>query len=442
MKVCVAGLWHLGSVTAACLAAFGHRVVGLDADPGVIAGLAEGKPPLFEPGLRELLAEGLREARLSFTTEAAPALAGAEAIWITHDTPVDADDNADVEAVLSRVEALFPHLPDGALVLVSSQLIAGCTRRLERLLAARGDLRSIEFAYSPENLRLGKAIEVFTRPDRVVVGARSERGRAIVRQLLAPIEDRLSFMSVESAEMTKHAVNAFLALSVTFANELAAVCEQVGADAKEVEHGLKSERRIGPGAYLSPGAAFAGGTLARDVQYLRALAREHRIPGALMAAVKQSNDEHRAWPQRKLAQCLSPLAGRRIAVLGLTYKPQTDTLRRSASLELCRWLLEQGARVDAHDPRVATTAPELPAQLTLHASALDAMREAEAVVIGTGWLEYQALDPGALVTAMSTKGARTKPLVIDAARFARQLDVAQIDYHAVGTPRSTAGVDA
>jgi UDPglucose 6-dehydrogenase len=220
MIVCVQGLWHLGSVTAACLAAAGHSVIGLDFDPVTVAKLTAGTAPIAEPGLDALLQQNAE--RLEFTRDATAA-AKADVLWVAYDTPVDAEDRADVEFVIAQVTRVLPHLRPGTVVIVSSQLPAGSTARLAR------EHSNVHFACSPENLRLGKAIAVFREPDRVVVGVRDQVARARIAELLAPITTRVEWMSIESAEMTKHAINAFLALSVTFANELAAVCERVGA---------------------------------------------------------------------------------------------------------------------------------------------------------------------------------------------------------------------
>ncbi|EQD40130.1 UDP-glucose 6-dehydrogenase, partial [mine drainage metagenome] len=212
--------------------------------------------------------------------------------------------------------------------------------------------KALSFACSPENLRLGKALDVFLKPDRVVVGVRSVRDKERIGRLLQPITDRIEWMSVESSEMTKHAINAFLATSVVFANEIASVCEMVGADAKEVERGLKTEQRIGPKAYLSPGVAFAGGTLARDIEFLKVVSQEHQLSIPLLESVKTSNDQHKGWVRHKLKALFPNLNGVVIVVWGLTYKPGTDTLRRSLAVELCDWLIEQGAKVRVHDPAV------------------------------------------------------------------------------------------
>ena len=360
MKVAVLGLWHLGSVTAACTAGAGHEVVGWDPDADVVAALAQGRPPVAEPGLADLVARELASSRLRVTTELASAVAAADIVWVAFDS-----------------------------------IAAG---------------RRVGFACSPENLRLGKAIEVFTRPDRVVIGVGDAAAKGQLLALFEPITDRLEWMSVESAEMTKHAINAFLATSVTFINEIATLCERTGADAKEVERGLKTERRIGPHAYLGPGAAFAGGTLARDVQFLRAIGREVGCETPLMAGVDASNREHRLWARRHLQALLGPLTQRTVAVWGLTYKPGTDTLRRSTAVELCGWLLEQGAYVRAHDP-AARALPGALAAVKRCATPVEAAMGAEALVVATEWPEYRRVDVDELAGAMA--GRR----VIDANRF-------------------------
>lgn len=414
MIVLVHGLWHLGSVTAACLAAAGHEVIGLDDD---VAQLREGKAPIAEPGLDELI--GKHRERLEFTTDPAAA-ARADVAWVTFDTPVDADDNADVQFVIDRVSKMLRHLRAGTVVIVSSQLPVGSVARLE---AIRPD---VKFAASPENLRLGKAIAVFSDPDRVIVGVRDEETKAVITELLAPITSKIEWMSVESAEMTKHAINAFLALSVTFANELASVCERVGADAKQVERGLKTESRIGPKAYLAPGGAFAGGTLARDVAFLTTIGARHDLALPLLAGVRPSNEAHKKWALRRLTERLGTLAGKTVAVWGLTYKPGTDTLRRSASVELCRDLANAGAKVVAWDPAVRDVG-DLP--ITLATSAAAALFGASALVIATEWPELAQVDLATCLPAMH------KRLVLDANRFlAKQFGAHDAEYYAVGVP--------
>jgi UDPglucose 6-dehydrogenase len=395
MKVCVTGLWHLGAVTAASLASVGHEVTAYDTDAGVVEALAAGTPPIFEPGLEELVGRGLAAGTLRPVADPAEAVRGASVVWVTYDTPVDAEDIADVDHVLDRVRALLPLLDEGTVVLISSQVPVGSTARLEAEAPA-----GISFAYSPENLRLGKALTVFLDPDRVVVGTRDEHGRQTVSALLAPVTERIEWMSVESAEMAKHALNAFLATSVTFINEVAAVCERVGADAAEVARALKTEERIGPKAYLGPGGAFAGGTLARDVRALTAIGDAEGLVTPLLHGIWVSNTAHRGWPRRTIGALLagdapstSPdaLAGKTVAVWGLTYKPGTDTLRRSSSVELCLDLIGAGAIVRAHDPAVTELPSDL-SEVTLMDDPFEAARGADALVIATEWPAYRELD--------------------------------------------------
>lgn len=422
MNITVLGLWHLGSVTAACCARH-FPVVGLDFDETTIAGLNQGKAPLLEPGLNELLQEGLAAGRLTFTTDPARACAKTDILWVTYDTPVDSNDESDLEAVYGPLRRTLPHLRAGALVLISAQMPVGTCAGLER------EFPQLNFASSPENLRLGRALDAFQKAERAVVGIRTEASRALLAELFAPFTPQVIFMRTESAEMVKHALNAFLALSVTFINEIARIGEHAGADAREVAAGLKSEPRIGPKAYLGPGGPFAGGTLARDVVTLTKLAARHGEAVSVIPAIKQSNDLHRGWTFRRLQARLGGLRGRRIALLGLTYTPNTDTLRRSAAVELGQQLVAAGAEVRSYDPAV----PELPAELAgLNASAsvAAAIEGAEAVVICTEWPQFRQADWPGLVRQLKA------PVILDANRFlAAQLkDLPGVEHISVGQP--------
>jgi len=409
LRVCVAGLWHLGVVTAACVAAAGHRVVAFDEDKAVVVGLAEGELPVDEPGLANLVRRELSAGSLRFTSDREKAARGAELVWIAYDTPVDADDRADVAFVVERARALVQASDPNAVILVSSQLPVGTTRLLEQ-----SSPPGRTFACSPENLRLGAAIDAFEEPDRIVVGIRPDRDRSQIEELFGSLAERIEWMDVESAELVKHGLNAFLAVSVAFANELATIAERVGADAAEVERGLKTERRIGPRAYLRPGAAFAGGTLARDVDYLTQIGEREHVPTHLLRAVRESNDEHRRWARRTLESLVGAdggLTGHVIGVWGLVYKHGTDTLRRSDSVELCRELTGAGAVVRAHDSAVRALPDDLRGSFTLCPTPLAAAEGASAVVVETDWPAYRAVDPGGLVAAMRT------PIVLDANGF-------------------------
>jgi UDPglucose 6-dehydrogenase len=401
MNIAVAGLWHLGTVTAGCLAAAGHSITGIDEDPALIARLNAAELPVAEPGLHEIFQAELASGRLRFSSSFAAA-AHADVVWVAYDTPVDDQDRADTEFVHSRALQLASHMRPGAVLLVSSQMPVGSIARLEREFASP----AVRFACSPENLRLGKALQVFRSPDRVVVGVRDPETRAILEAVWAPFAPRIEWMSVESAEMTKHAINSFLATSICFINEIATLCERTGADALEVERGLKSDLRIGPGSYLHAGGAFAGGTLARDIAFLRSISQKTATGVPLIDGVYSSNQYHKTWLPRRVAEVFAELPGKTVAILGLTYKPGTNTLRRSSAVEAAEWLHSQGAKVRAFDPQI----PELPAELApiieLAPTAEAAITGADALVVMTPWPEFKEIRP-----------EWAPEIVFDAARF-------------------------
>ncbi len=419
MNITVLGLWHLGSVTAAC-ASKHFKVTGLDFDETVVGNLLNGKAPLFEPGLDDLIADQIEARRLTFTCNAILACVDADVLWVAYDTPVNEADESDSAFVLDRLNAVLPNLAPGTLVLISSQLPVGTTAILQDRYP------QFRFAYSPENLRLGRAIEAFEKAERVVVGIPDDSKKDTLERVFDPFTDRIVFMRTESAEMVKHALNSFLAASITFINEIARVCEHVGADSSEVTAGLKSEPRIGPRAYLGAGGPFAGGTLARDVVTLTQLGEKLGIPLTLIPAIKQSNDEHRAWICQRLQKRFGDLRGRTFAILGLTYTPQTDTLRRSAAVDLCHDLLAAGAEVRAHDPAVT----ELPDDLSaVHLGTLaNALEGADAVIVCTEWPEFREALWSRLLPLLR------QPVVVDANCFleSQLRDCTGVELYCVG----------
>jgi UDPglucose 6-dehydrogenase len=379
----------------------------------------------LEPGLDELLSAGLTTKHLRFTTDAKAACANADVLWLCYDTPVNDHDESDVAFVLERLHRALAHLPKGALVLISSQLPVGTCRQLEQ------EFPQFHFACSPENLRLGRALDAFEKAGRVIVGLRNDAKKPLLEQLFKPFTPQVLFMRTESAEMVKHALNSFLALSITFINEIARLCEYTGADAKEVSAGLKSDIRIGPKAYLNPGGPFAGGTLARDVVTLTKLAAERHETLSLIPAIKQSNDLHRGWAFRKLQSRLGELRGKTISVLGLVYTPNTDTLRRSAAVELCGQLVAGGARVQAFDPALKSLPSEL-AAIALASSLAAALQGADAVVVCTEWPAFREALWADLLPRMANR------LFIDPNRFLdRELgNLSGVELVSVGKPDS------
>ena len=406
MRIAVVGLWHLGTVTAACLASVGHKVTAIDPDPNVVAGLQVGELPVQEPELAKMIESQVRLGNLRFSSQL-DAVAGNEVTWLAFDTPVDDNDVADVDSVIDRAITLLPLMSPGAIMLVSSQMPVGSVARLERRYKDLALNNRIRFACAPENLRLGKAIEVFLEPDRVVVGVRSREDRDLLEPIWTPFTTQMEWMSVESAEMTKHAINAFLATSIAFANEIARICERVGADSIEVERGLKSDLRIGRRAYLHPGAAYGGGTLARDITFLQTVALSNGLEPALFNGVKTSNDLHQNWLYDHFLRCVGPPRGKTVAVLGLTYKAGTSALRRSKALETCGWLCGEGALVRAYDPTVQIRQPEIPLAVHLAATPEAALDQADVLLVATEWPQFQSLLPETLVQRMRS------PLVID-----------------------------
>ncbi len=406
--ICVYGLWHLGLVTSACLAEAGFDVRASDPDPRRMEELLAGTLPIYEPGLEELIAAGRAAGKYRFVADPKEAAAGADIVWIAIDTPVDDDDRADVAQVMASVRALFRHLEDGAIVLSSSQLPVGTMGKLAAEYQAGGYGRAVDFCCSPENLRLGSAIAVFRKPGYVVVGADSERPRARLEALLGRFADTVIWTSLRSAEMVKHALNAFLATSITFSNEIARVCERTGASARDVERALRCDPRVGAKAYIRPGPAFAGGTLARDVVYLTALAAENRLDVPLLGHIVESNNAHRQWTYRRLLDLFGERLGQiTVAVLGLAYKAGTSALRRSQALELIRRLQAHGTAIRAFDPKVSLLDGEAFRHVRVCADIDSALAGADALALMTDWPEFRELDESRLKRLMRS------PCVLD-----------------------------
>lgn len=410
-RVAVIGLWHLGCVVSAVLAERGHLVSGTDFDAETVRKLQQGAPPLFEPGLAEAIGKRVREGRLAFRESMKEALAGADYAVVALDTVVDANDLSDLGPIERAVDAIGEFAGGEIQVVVMSQVPVGTCAQLDARLSRRaGPELKFSLVYQPENLRLGEALETFRRPDFIVLGAEEET--AIRRWLpLGDVVDvpRLA-MSWASAEMTKHALNAFLATSISFVNDLADAAEAAGADVRDVARALKHDRRIGAYAFLNPGPGFAGGTLGRDVQTLRGLAARAGRPTRLLDATLEVNSARLPRLLEKLRAACKGLKGKRVALLGLTYKPGTSTLRRSHALEFARLLEQEGASVQAYDPKVTEPAAETQG-IQLCADAAQAVSGADAVALLTPWPEFRQLDLRRL------KQLVREPVLLDAHNF-------------------------
>jgi UDPglucose 6-dehydrogenase len=425
MNIVVYGLYHLGCVTAACLAASNH-VVGLASDPQEIAPLLVGKMPIYEPGLEDLAKAGLKSGKLQFTSDPR-CIETCDLLWVCFDTPVDEEDIADTEYVLNHVRSVFPMLREGVIVLVSSQLPVGSIATLENDFRASWPDINVRFACSPENLRLGSAIDVFLKSERIVIGVRDTYTQIKLQPLLEPFCQNLIWISIESAEMTKHALNAFLALSVTYANELARLCEATGAKMSEVESALRAEPRVGRRAYIRPGSAFGGGTLARDVQFLSQLSNRvgENIP--VLSHIIESNRIHKNWPIQRLKILLGALNDKNIGLLGLSYKPGTDSIRRSVAIEIAQALLAEKAIVNAFDPQVSQL-PETLGSINIMEAVSDVFYGADAVLVTTEWLDFKELPVEDLVKLMR------EPVILDQNGFLEEnlRNIQRLTYLKVG----------
>ncbi len=399
-NLCILGLWHQGIVASACLAEAGYDVLAAEPNPALIDQLRAGHAPIFEPGLDDLLEQELKTGRLHFTTDARAATEGRLFVFLMHDTPVDENDQSDLSVVFKALEAAAPALADGVTLVVTAQVPVGtCDQLAARLGAMRPGL-AFSIVYIPENLRLGQAIDRFRKPPLPVMGSDDPAALDRVAGLLAPFSSQWLRVGLRAAEMTKHALNAFLATCVTFGNELGSLCDELGADAYQVVKALRMEERIGPKAMLLPGLGFSGGTLARDMQTLRGLGTRHGVTLPLLDGVWESNRQRNRLVVTKLTRALGGLRGRPLAVLGLTYKPDTSTLRRSAALEIIGYLADAGATLKAHDPRADRAEVARCTGFSFCESPYDAAAGAAALVLITPWKEYRHLDFARLRAAM------------------------------------------
>ena len=407
-RVCTLGLWHLGSVVSACLADLGYRVTGYDPDPGRVQDLRKAVPPLYEPGLPDLIGAGLDSGRLTFTSDLPEALAKASFVLFTFDTPVDDNDRADLSGIFATATEMAATLEDGATVIVMSQMPVGSCQEIERAIQRTCPKRRFGLVYSPENLKLGQAIDRFLRPPIVALGADDESALDAAEAFFGAIPAPKLRLNLRTAETLKHALNAFSATCISFSNEIAALCDEVGADAVALAQAMRHDGRVGAETPLMPGLGFAGGTLARDLNALRAVGDRFRCDTPLLDAVLAVNEAQKERVLTKLRHVYGSLDGLTVSVFGLTYKPGTSTLRRSLSLELIAALAAQGSTVMAYDPKADIL--ELPAGFPAHIGddPYETARNSDALLILTGWSDFCGLDYTAIRRSMR------QPILIDA----------------------------
>lgn len=407
----VVGLWHLGSVLSAIWSQLGKRVVGFDTMASRIQSLQQGKPPLYEPQLEPTIRSGLDRGSLTFSSNP-DVLKPLDVIILAEDTPVLENDQSD----LNRLEELFglilSRIKPHALLVVSSQTPVG-TCRSWRIRLQKKD-PSIEIVYCPENLRLGEAIGLYKRPGHIVLGGETLEAIQRAFVLFQHMQSKILTMSLNEAEMVKHGINAFLAMEVTFANQIADFCSAVGADYQRVAIALRADPRIGEKAYLKTGLGFSGGTLGRDLRVLEELNHQHEGVGPMFGQILKYNQDRPSIVVNHLARILNGLKGRTVGALGVTYKPGTSVIRRSVQLEVVKYLAKLGARVNVYDPRADLTGVKLSPLITLVKSWEEAARGADLVALLTEWPEFHDLN--FIVMAKLMKGQwlyDTKNLWID-----------------------------
>jgi UDPglucose 6-dehydrogenase len=390
-KIAVVGLWHLGEVYSVCLAELGHTVLGVSEDKQVMENLLEDIPPLAEPKLAEMIAANRAAGRLSYSSDPA-AIKESDVVWITFDTPVNDDDEADVGPIFDAIEKIAPHLRNGVFLVVSSQIPVGTSQKIISAVKKLCPSLEFDYAYSPENLRLGDAVRCFMEPGRVIVGSDSEQGIATFKEVLSGLNAEIIQMSPASAEMVKHALNGFLATSISFMNDIADLCEEYGADAEAVARALKSYPRIGPKAYLFAGLGFSGGTLGRDLKAMMNAGAAARVEVPVVASVFLKNKSRNATVQKRLEKEIGTIKGKTFAMFGVTYKAGTSTLRRSQPLEVEALARAQGATFRLYDAWAKAAEVAEITSSPFFSDPYTAAEGADGILIMTPWKGFGDLD--------------------------------------------------
>jgi len=396
MKVAVIGTGYVGLVSGACFSEFGHHVICVDRDAAKIARLQKGDIPIYEPGLDDLVARNTAAGRLAFTTDIAEAVPEADAVFIAVGTPSRrGDGHADLTYVYAAAEEIGDNLAGYTVIVTKSTVPVGTTSEIERRLREKHGDKEFDVASNPEFLREGAAIEDFLRPNRVVVGTRSPRAEEVMRELYRPLflnETPVLFTKPETSELIKYASNAFLATKISFINEIADLCEVVGADVQDVAKGMGLDRRIG-GKFLHAGPGYGGSCFPKDTLALLRTGEQHNVPLRIVNAVVEVNDRRKAQMADKIiAACDGSVEGKRIAVLGLTFKPNTDDMRDSPSLAIIPALQRAGAQIAAFDPVGMEEARKLMPDIDYCEDSYAALEGADALVIITEWNQFRALD--------------------------------------------------
>jgi UDPglucose 6-dehydrogenase len=443
MNIAVVGTGYAGLVTGACLADFGHRVICADREASRVEALNRAEVPFYEPGLHELVARFVGSGRLTFTTSIGQATGEAQVVFLAVGTPEGANGEADLSQVLAVVGELLEQEEPCRVIVTKSTVPVGTGARIRAMLVERfGDRASaFDVVSNPEFLREGSAVSDFLRPDRVIIGTTSDRAASLMRDIYRPlylIETPIVFTDVETAEMIKYASNAFLAVKISFINEIANLCDRTGADVHVVAKAMGLDKRIGP-KFLHPGPGFGGSCFPKDTRALSALAERHGVAVEVVDAAIRANEAQRRIVLEKIRTALNGIAGRRIAMLGLAFKPNTSDIRESPAIHLIRALVENGGTVRAYDPVAMPQAARVFGEtraVSLADDAYAAAEQADAVVIATEWNEFRGLDVAVLKTLVR------QPFIFDLRNVLDPVRVAELGFEYHGTGRRGAGVAA
>lgn len=433
MEIAVIGTGYVGLVTGTCFADSGNNVICVDIDKAKVEALSRGEIPIYEPGLGEMVAHNLESKRLSFTTDLAAAVTSAEIVYLAVGTPQSADGSADLSALWKVVEATAPHLRDDAVVVTKSTVPVGTNARIYAMLKELTG-RECEVASNPEFLKEGAAIDDFIKPDRVVVGVRSERAADVLKQLYDPFlrtEHPFLVMTPESAEMTKYVANALLATKISFINEMANLCERMGGDINDVRRGIGHDSRIGF-AFLFPGVGYGGSCFPKDVRALASMAKEYGIEPRMLQAVDQVNDFQKQVVIEKLKTVFGAnLKSKTVAIWGLAFKPRTDDIREAPALTLIDYLLSVGAAAQVHDPEAMGNVRKLYGdKLSYFDLQMPALEGADALCIMTEWNDYKRPNFDEMRSLMRT------PVIFDGRNLydPGRMQAGGFQYHSIGRP--------
>ena len=437
MRIAMIGTGYVGLVSGACFSEFGHTVACVDKDLSKIEALKRGRMPIYEPGLEHVVADNVKHGRLSFTDDLTSSVAEADAVFIAVGTPSRRGDGyADLSYVFGAAEEIARALVKYTTVITKSTVPVGTGARVEETIRRLRPDADVDVVSNPEFLREGSAIEDFKRPDRVVCGVTSERARHVMRELYRPLylnETPILFTSRETSELIKYAANAFLATKITFINEMADICERVGANVQDVARGIGLDGRIGP-KFLHAGPGYGGSCFPKDTLALLRTAEEAGAPSRIVEAVTHVNEARKRQMAHKIERAFGSVSGKTIAVLGLTFKPNTDDMRDAPSLLILPWLKDRGATLRAYDPEGMIEAKKyLDAEMC--ADAYTALDGADGVVILTEWNEFRALDLKRIRQLLK------RPLMVDLRNIYRpeEMAAAGFRYVSVGRPEVNAG---